>query len=172
MEELELTYLAKELPPDVLSAPHDEVLDVYIPSSSPHPHLRIRKCGNAYEITKKQPIEEGDASRQLETTILLTAEEFSELSMLEGKRVKKIRYIYDYNGTRYEVDVFQEVLKGLVLIDVEFKTIEAKNAFIPPPFCLADVTQEEFIAGGMLCGKTYQDIEIQLAEFGYTPIYE
>ena len=36
-----------------------------------------------------------------------------------------------------------------------------------PDFCLADVTQEVFIAGGMLCGKCYKDIEDDLARIGY-----
>ena len=39
-----------------------------------------------------------------------------------------------------------------------------------PDFCLADVTQEEFVAGGALCGKKYPDIEQKLAAFGYSRI--
>ena len=36
-----------------------------------------------------------------------------------------------------------------------------------PDFCLAEVTQEEFIAGGMLCGKSFEDIKDKLEKFGY-----
>lgn len=36
-----------------------------------------------------------------------------------------------------------------------------------PDFCLVDVTQEEFAAGGMLSGKKYQDIQNKLDQFGY-----
>lgn len=35
---------------------------------------------------------------------------------------------------------------------------------------LAEVTQEEFIAGGMLCGKNYDDISDKLEKFGYSKI--
>ena len=164
MEELELTYLTGELPSDFQNAPYDEMLDIYIPLASTHPILRIRKRGTTYEITKKQPIEEGDASRQLETTIPLTVEEYTALSSLQGKRVHKMRYYYSYEGRCYEIDVFQDDLNGLGLVDVEFSTQEEKEAFQPPPFCLVDVTQEDCIAGGMVCGKTYADIEERLAQ--------
>lgn len=40
----------------------------------------------------------------------------------------------------------------------------------PPDFCLVDVTQETFLAGGMLCGKRYADIEAGLDRFGYRKI--
>ena len=39
-----------------------------------------------------------------------------------------------------------------------------------PDFCLADVTQEVFIAGGMLCGKKYESIRVPLEHLGYKKI--
>ena len=69
-----------------------------------------------------------------------------------------------------EIDVFQGALKGLVLVDVEFETVEEKDAFEMPEFCLVEVTQEEFIAGGMLCGKSYEDIEEGLKRYNYSRI--
>ena len=171
MEELELTFLAKYLPQDLRSFPSKEITDIYIPAPAQHPVLRIRKSGTACEITKKQPIKPGDASHQLETTIPLTAEEFSALDRLEGKRVSKIRYYYKQSGTTFEIDIFQGALQGLVLVDVEFETAEEKSAFTAPVFCLANVTQETFLAGGMLCGKRYGDIESRLANYKYQRIF-
>lgn len=167
MEELELTYIAKELPKGFKNARSKEILDIYIPSSAKHPDLRIRKIGERREITKKQPVKEGDASHQLETTIPLTKEEYAELSELKGKWVEKTRYYYEEQGVNYEIDVFKGDLEGLVLVDVEFDSLEKKAAFVAPSWCLAEVTQEEFIAGGMLCGKRYADIENKLQKFGY-----
>lgn len=167
MEELELTYLAKTLPSDLGNVEKKEMLDIHIPASSDHPTLRIRKNGDKHEVTKKQPIVEGDASRQLETTIKLTSAEFADLSKLPGKRVQKTRYLYAENNVDYEIDVFGGELTGLVLVDVEFETLEAKSEFKKPDWCLAEVTQETFLAGGMLCGKKYADIENNLARFSY-----
>ena len=54
-----------------------------------------------------------------------------------------------------------------MLIDFEFATETEKNSFAIPEVALADVTQESFIAGGSLAGKSYADIEPELARFGY-----
>ena len=67
--------------------------------------------------------------------------------------------------------MFQGDLKGLVLVDFEFESEQEKQAFEKPDFCLVEVTQEEFIAGGMLCGKTYKDIEKNLQKFGYKSLF-
>ena len=165
--ELELTYLAKYLPAGLSSSEHKEILDIYIPKSAEHPTLRIRRSGNKFMITKKEPTDGKDSSVQLEQTIPLTEQEFAELSQLEGRRVKKDRYLYECNGRTAEIDIFKDGLDGLVLVDFEFKSAKEKALFKMPDFCLADITQEKFAAGGMLCGKTYSDIETSLSKFGY-----
>jgi len=63
-------------------------------------------------------------------------------------------------------------LKGLVLIDFEFSDEATMRSFTPPEVCLADVSQEAFVAGGVLAGKTYDDIASQLLTYNYEPLYE
>ena len=170
-EEFERTYLAKTLPRDFLSsAESKEILDIYLPASSNHAILRIRKHGDKYEITKKEPISGTDSSHQTENTIPLTKEEFADLSLIEGKRVRKIRYYHTEDSITYEIDIFQDALKGLVLVDVEFNSNEEKDKFIAPGWLLVEVTQEKFIAGGVLWGKSYAEIENQLVRYGYEPV--
>ncbi|MFA5994040.1 MAG: hypothetical protein WC823_03715 [Parcubacteria group bacterium] len=168
--ELEKTYLAKFIPEGALECESREISDLYIPATVPHPILRIRKKGDKFEITKKQPVSGNDSSEQTEDTIILSTEEFNALAAVESKKVRKIRYHFDYAGLIAEIDVFQDELEGLVVVDFEFKTVEAKNSFQMPDFCLADVTQDELIAGGMLCGKSYADIETHLQKYGYNKI--
>lgn len=167
MIELEKTYLAKYLPEGLKDCKYKEIIDIYIPKSSVHPTLRIRKNGDRYEMTKKEPVVKGDSSEQEEQTIILTEKEFNELFKLDGKSTHKIRYYYDYNGRIAEVDVFLDDLLGLVLVDFEFENILEKNSFNMPEFCLAEVTQEEFLAGGMICGKSYKEIEENLKRYNY-----
>ena len=171
MIELEKTYLAKMIPKDLQSCKFKEIIDVYVPKDSEHPKLRLRKNGDRFELTKKEPVVEGDASHQEEQTIKLTEIEFDALNSLEGKRVHKLRYYFDYNGMIAEIDVFQDALQGLVLVDFEFETIEEKEKFEMPDFCLADITQELFTAGGMICGKSYEDIEEDLKKFNYQKLF-
>jgi CYTH domain-containing protein len=170
MIERELTFLAKHLPEGLIKCESKEIIDIYLPKESDHPTLRIRKNGNKYEITKKEPISENDVSVQTEQTIPLTEKEFETLSNVSGKKIRKLRYLYDHKGKTAEIDIFQDDLKGLVVVDFEFENHEEKDAFEIPDFCLVDVTQEKFIAGGMVCGKCYEDLIEELEKFDYKKI--
>ena len=112
----------------------------------------------------------GCSAEQIEQTIPLTEEEFTTLSTCSKKKVIKDRYRMIIEGKIAEIDVFADELKGLVLIDFEFSTENEKSTFKIPDIALADVTQEEFIAGGLLAGKTYNDIAPELERFNYQPI--
>ena len=172
MIELEKTYLAKKLPDGLVDCEFKEIIDVYVPKAHPHPKIRLRKNGDKFELTKKQPLDENDASRQKEQTIILTQEEFDFLNLqLDGKKVRKLRYFYDYDGLTAEFDIFQDELEGLVVVDFEFESLNEKDNFKMPDFCLVDITQEIFIAGGMICGKTYEDIEEDFKRFEYNKLF-
>jgi len=165
--EYELTYLAKNLPDEILGVEGEYVRDVYVPDSVSHAHLRLRQRGADYVITKKAPAYGSDSSEQSEETIPLTKEEYDALASCSTKVVAKRRYKVSVGGHMAEVDVFQEQLEGLVEIDFEFGSSEEKSAFVPPEVCLADVTQEEAFAGGYLSGRSYEDIESVLDKYGY-----
>jgi len=165
--ELELTFLAKELPKGIKTVRPTRIVDVYIPDTPEHSHLRLCQKGDKYEITKKMPVAEGNASEQIEQTIPLTKDEFIAMSSCSKKRVVKDRYNIEIEGKMAEIDVFVDGLKGLVLMDFEFNTVQEKSVFKMPGLALADVTQEEFIAGGLLAGKTYDDISSELKRFNY-----
>jgi len=167
MIEFEKTYLAKYLPENLDKCESKEIIDIYLPKDAKHPKLRVRKSGENYEITKKRPIKKGDASEQTEQTITINEKEFDALGELEGKRIRKNRYFFPFDNRVAEIDVFEDKLKGLVTVEFEFENKKEKSGFEMPDFCLANVTQEDFIAGGMLCGKKYKDIEHDLEKLGY-----
>lgn len=168
--ELEYTYLAKEIPKDIVDSPSKLIIDVYYPAEVAHPALRIRQSGDTYQLTKKENANGTDSSYKLEHTVELDRGEFEALTKAPGRRVAKRRYFYEYQGRTAEIDVFEDDLKGLVEVDFEFNTREDQLAFTMPDFCLADVTQEAFAAGGMLAGKSYKDIEKNLATYNYKPL--
>lgn len=168
--ELERTYLLKSVPPNLDKCGFREIVDTYLPQSVEHPKLRIRRFGDVFEITKKAPLVLKDSSRQGEETISLSQEEYRGLCGVGGKEARKVRYYFPYKNTTAEIDVFQDDLKGLVLVDFEFETMDEKDRFIMPDFCLAEVTQEKGLAGGMLAGKKYSDLEAALKKYGYKKI--
>ena len=168
--ELERTFLLKHLPKGLDKCRKELMVDIYLPKNSRHPCIRIRRVGDSFEITKKSPVADGDSSVQDEHTICLTKEEYGALSRISGKRVSKMRYHFVHDGANAQIDVFRGRLKGLALADFEFDSRMQMDAFRQPDFCLVDVTQEEFIAGGMLCGKSYDSIRHELKRFGYRKI--
>ncbi len=164
--ELERTFLLKNLPENFQHCPSAEYLDLYLPQPAVHPVLRVRKKGNTFEITKKLP-KENDPSEQEEQTIILSEEEFFALTTLPGKKLRKIRYYYPFNNQTAEIDLFLDELEGLGLVDFEFSSVKEKENFSMPKFCLVDVTYEEAIAGGILAGKKYSDLQPFLDKYNY-----
>lgn len=88
--ELELTYLVKSIPKEVTGVSPSHLLDIYIPDTPGHAHLRLRRQDDRCEITKKTPIKDGDASAQVEQTISLSEDEFEALAIASQKRVLRI----------------------------------------------------------------------------------
>jgi CYTH domain-containing protein len=163
--EFEKTFLLRYVP-GLKGCNSVEISDIYIPESSVHPVVRIRKIGDRMELTKKQPVDGKDSSEQSEHTIILSKEEYDSLRKIPGKELLKRRY---FLGAA-QIDVFHGKLEGLVMADFEFRSRQEMGAFRPPVFCLADVTQKKAFAGGMLCGKSYRDMEPELKAFGYKKI--
>lgn len=171
MLELERTFLVKEILDGLEGYTSKKIVDLYVENGTPHADLRIRKNAEKYEVTRKIPVEDGDHSKQIETTIVISEAEFESLASVRARKVEKTRYYYPYEGRMAEVDVFEGDLRGLVVADFEFADDAEKDSFTMPDFCLADITQEEFIAGGVLAGKTYADMATTLERFQYQPLY-
>jgi len=176
MIELEKSYLAKAIPQGLENCPSKEIIDIYIPKSKGHAAIRIRKNGDSYVITKKTVLSKNSFHKSKEQTIEIDEEEFEILSQTPGKKIHKVRHLYNHNGFTAEVDIFQGPLKGLVMIDFEFKTQEELNNFVKPEFCLVDVRGDSILghifAGGVLCGKSYSDIQEELEKCNYKKLEE
>ncbi len=168
--EREKTYLARYIPAQINGARSEIIRDIYIPDID-HANIRLRMRGEILELTKKIPVEDNDSSRQSEDTIPLTQEEYDAFTSISKKELVKRRFYCTIYGHDAEIDVYLEKLEGLVLIDFEFNSDDAMTKFEPPECCLADVTQDIVSAAGRLAGKSYRDIEPQLADFGYEPLY-
>lgn len=168
--ELEKTFLARSVPAGLDAAVSRVITDHYVPADAQHPIIRLRANGDVYELTKKQPIDGVDSTMQHEHTIQLTKPEYDVFSSLPAKLVSKRRYDCLLDGHAAQVDVFRGDLEGLAVIDFEFPTQAAMAAFEPPDICLADVSQDVFIAGGVLAGKSYADIEPYLKKYNYQPL--
>jgi adenylate cyclase len=166
--EIEAAYLAKRLPEGMSGAVPVRVLDIYISDDTDLlTKLRLRQKGDTYELTKKVNLDPADLSLQNEYTIPLTKEEFTKLRIAGKREVEKDRYMMAAGKHMAEIDVFQGALAGLVMIEFEFGSTDERNAFQPPAYCGSEVTQEDFVAGAYLAGKSYKDIASELEQLGY-----
>jgi adenylate cyclase len=165
--EIEKRYLLKKCPPDLKKYPSVEIEDVKILTGERHPHLRLRRYGDKYKLTKKYPIEVSDSLMMREETINLNETEFYTFKKLPNTSQKKIRYFYPYKGLMGEVDIWQEKLEGLAIVEFEFNDEDEADSFDDPDFALLDVTQAEWISTGFLSGKTYEEVKDRLKRLGY-----
>lgn len=102
--------------------------------------LRLREKGGAFFLTLKS---EGGLQR-MEREIEIGRDQFDTLWPATGGRVvEKTRYVGALaDGVTFELDVFAGVLAPLVLVEVEFETVEAARAFTPPDWFGEDVTED------------------------------
>lgn len=133
--EIEKKYLLTKIPFDLSSFEKEEISQGYLCTS---PVVRIRKSNDKYTLTYKG---EGLMARE-EYNLPLTKESYNQLSSkIDGILIEKTRYLIPLeNNLTAELDVFHGKLDSLMLVEVEFDSIEAANAFVPPSWFGEDVT--------------------------------
>ncbi|MFV0502697.1 MAG: adenylate cyclase [Lachnospirales bacterium] len=134
--EIEKKYLVKKLPVNLNSYKFIDMEQSYL---SFEPVLRIRKENEKYYLTCKG---EGLLSRD-EFNLEITKEVYlSLIKDAQGNKIKKIRHLIPENKYTYELDIYEEIKnhKNLVTVEVEFKTREESECFIPPDWFGEDIT--------------------------------
>jgi CYTH domain-containing protein len=167
--ERERRYLLRDLPEGLTRAdPHLQITDNYITGS----RLRIRKVRDprtnkwTVKFAQKFAPDPNDLSRTIITNTYLNALEAEVLSVFNSNEIRKNRYLFEFEGRKFSIDMFLGDLFGLVLAEVSFDTDEELDSFPKPPFALADVTNEPLFSGGKLCELTFSDIRAAVAERG------
>lgn len=145
--EIERKYLPLALPKGLDRYPHKRLIQGYI---SREPVIRIRsietldnsKEADRYVLTVKSI---GLAVRQ-EYELDLTRSQFDSLSKkVEGHLIQKVRYVIPLDkGLKAELDLFESGcrIEGLQMVEVEFPSVEAMEAFVPPAWFGKDVTED------------------------------
>ena len=138
--EIERKFLVKQLPDGLESYSHKEILQGYIIITSSGTEVRLRKKGNKFFLTLKIGI--GKIRREFEIGLFKIL--FSILWPLTGgKKVKKCRYDIPLDNLMGELDVYKENLSGLLTVEVEFKTEEDSEKFVPPEWFGKEVTEDK-----------------------------
>ena len=138
--EIERKYLVRELPDNLDSYPHTEIEQGYLCTS---PTLRIRRMGDAFILTVKEKVRgASSAIVNREEEFCMRRESYERLrAKCDGRIVSKTRYrIPLAGGLTAELDLFHGVHEGLRLVEVEFPSVEAADAFVPPVWFGEDVS--------------------------------
>ncbi|MBO5347222.1 MAG: CYTH domain-containing protein [Lachnospiraceae bacterium] len=147
--EIERKFLIKALPENLSDYPCLEIEQGYL---NTNPVLRIRKQNDQYFLTYKG---KGMLARE-EYNLPLNAESYAHLSTkCDGNIISKKRYLIPLNTPVFtddcpealmpesltiELDVFNAPFAPLIMAEVEFATLEAAKAFMPPNWFSEDVT--------------------------------
>lgn len=141
--EIERKYLVRELPPHLDSYPHAEIEQGYLCTS---PTLRIRRMGDAYILTvkEKRHMAATTAIVNREEEFALSRDRYEHLKVkCDGNLVSKTRYRLPLDGgLTAELDLFHGVHEGLRIVEVEFPSVEAADAFVPPAWFGEDVSTD------------------------------
>jgi CYTH domain-containing protein len=151
--ERERRFLVKMLPPEIdLERDYLRIHDRYLLGT----RLRLREITDPtgrvikQKFAQKETISGYSNSHTHITNLYLTQQEYNLLSTLGGLEISKCRYKYSCSEYIAGIDVFEGVLKGLILAEVEFTSDEEMEQFQPPSFFTIEVTNEPFFSGGNL----------------------
>ena len=133
--EIERKYLIRRLPENLSQYQCKKIAQGYICTS---PVVRIRKSDDEYYLTYKG---KGLMARE-EYNLPLTQEGYEHmLPKIDGRLIEKSRYLIPLDGKlTAELDIFEGDLAPLIIVEVEFDSLDAANSFIPPEWFGEDVT--------------------------------
>jgi CYTH domain-containing protein len=132
------------------------ITDTYLPSEQLRLRLMQDAAGNTivYKLTQKYHLPSLPSYAVMITNIYLTADDYALFSRLPGATLHKRRYVWEENDTRFSVDVFDGVLAGLILAEVEGETDAEVERGAMPTFAAREVTTEPAFRGGNLVRLT------------------
>lgn len=134
--EIERKYLIRRLPENLSQYQCEKIAQGYICTN---PVVRIRKSDDEYYLTYKG---KGLMARE-EYNLPLTQEGYEHmLPKIDGRLIEKSRYLIPLEGKlTAELDIFEGDLAPLIIVEVEFDSLDAANSFIPPEWFGEDVTE-------------------------------
>ena len=138
--EIERKFLVAEPPSDLERWPSTAIEQGYLAITDDRPEVRVRRRGGRAFLTVKA----GAGRVRVEEEIEIEPDRFERLwPLTEGLRIEKTRYEIEADGGLViELDVYTGDLAGLVVAEVEFDSETAAEAFAPPEWFGADVTED------------------------------
>jgi adenylate cyclase len=152
--EIERKFVVDGPPPELSAVPSERIQQGYLAVDSAGVEVRIRRRDGRATLTVKQ----GSGLVRGEEEVEIGRRRFDRLwPVTEGRRIVKARHVLPVDGVRLEVDVYGGDLSGLVVAEVEFESVEASEAFVPPEWLGREVTGDDRYANRTLAVEGWPD---------------
>ncbi len=161
--EVERRFLIKDIPSG--SELYSEITDYYVIDTTLRLRNDKREKETLYKLSQKLRVDPESTRMIMHTNLYLTESEFNMFTALPFNQLSKKRYKLDSDGTLAWVDVFEGVLNGLVIMEVDFGPDGDPEAFVVPSFVVREVTDDERFTGGNLASTTENNLKGILEEF-------
>lgn len=144
--EIERKFLVKEMPEQLEQYERLSLEQAYLCTS---PVVRVRRQNDDYYLTYKG---RGKMIRE-EYNLPLNRDAYEHLlKKADGNKITKKRVKIPLAPYVVELDLFEGILAGLVIAEVEFPTREEALAFLPPSWLGEDVTADHRFHNSFLSG--------------------
>ena len=147
-KEIERKFLVKDQSFMSMAGKVDRIEQGYV-SLRPGGTVRVRIKNDRAYLTVKG-LNKGAVRDEWEYEIPMTDAREMVDRVTEGIVIKKLRYNVDYQGRKWEVDVFEGVHQGLILAEVELESADAPIEL--PPFIGEEVTGNPQYYNSVLSG--------------------
>ena len=145
--EIERKFVVREPPAELSGIPSERIQQGYLAVDRDGIEVRVRRRDGRSTLTVKQ----GAGLVRREEEVDIGRQRFERLwPITEGRRIEKARHVMPVEGARIELDVYGGDLAGLVVAEVEFDSVEASEAFVPPPWLGDEVTGDDRYANQTL----------------------
>mgnify|MGYP003272472872 FL=1 len=137
--EIEKKFIPNEIPKDLAQFKYHKIEQAYLNTA---PVVRIRKQDDEYYLTYKG----GGMMAREEYNLPLNAESYQHLrEKVDGNIITKTRYLIPINDGNLtaELDIFEGKFSGMLLVEVEFDSIEQADAFQKPDWFGEEVTHDK-----------------------------
>ena len=163
--ELEKAWLVKKLPADIKKCKRSQITLAYLQNYEDEngrkiKDARIRKIDGVYQLTVKfYAGSEKESGQLIEETRELSKEEYIELIKTAKSKIVKTRYYYPLeNGLAGEIDIYENNLKGLEVVEVEFPTLAKEKDFIEPEWFGKETTDSKGIYPPIIADMTLEEV--------------
>ena len=156
-KEIERKFCVQKMP-DLTACTGVEISQGYLSVGDNGQEIRLRRKGERFYQTVKQ----GKGVQRTEVEVELSQAQFDNLwPLTAGRRVEKVRYEIAEGIWTIELDVYRGRLKGLIVAEVEFETIDESSRFVPPLWFGRDVTDDDRYKNAILAHEGTPDDHAQ-----------